>query len=414
MELTTLILILSAATLATLLLLALNLISSGSRGEKAVIEQLAKSRLELTQQSAELKEQLQQNLTEHRSRFDERQMATLKILQDTLQKGVQENRQQVKEALADYAKELGKRVDQLTLTTETRLKEINQQVEKRLAEGFEKTNETFGDVIKRLALIDAAQKKISELSGSVMNLQEILNDKRSRGTFGEVQLSALIRNMIPEQHFSFQYQLSNHRRPDCMLFLPEPTGNISIDAKFPLENFRVMMDSAASDAEKNQAEKQFKIDIRKHIQDIADKYIIPGETSDGAVMFIPAEAVFAEIHAHHQDLVEHAQRANIWLVSPTTMMAVLTTVRAVLKDAATRKQVHEIQKHLRMLANDFERFQSRMDSLTKRLAQAHSDADQIHISSRKISQRFIQIDKADLEEIKLDQPILLPEVAEGE
>jgi len=395
-------------------LLALNLISSGSRGEKAVIEQLAKSRLELTQQSAELKEQLQQNLTEHRSRFDERQMATLKILQDTLQKGVQENRQQVKEALADYAKELGKRVDQLTLTTETRLKEINQQVEKRLAEGFEKTNETFGDVIKRLALIDAAQKKISELSGSVMNLQEILNDKRSRGTFGEVQLSALIRNMIPEQHFSFQYQLSNHRRPDCMLFLPEPTGNISIDAKFPLENFRVMMDSAASDAEKNQAEKQFKIDIRKHIQDIADKYIIPGETSDGAVMFIPAEAVFAEIHAHHQDLVEHAQRANIWLVSPTTMMAVLTTVRAVLKDAATRKQVHEIQKHLRMLANDFERFQSRMDSLTKRLAQAHSDADQIHISSRKISQRFIQIDKADLEEIKLDQPILLPEVAEGE
>ena len=400
--------------MATLLLLALNLISSGSRGEKAVIEQLAKSRLELTQQSAELKEQLQQNLTEHRSRFDERQMATLKILQDTLQKGVQENRQQVKEALADYAKELGKRVDQLTLTTETRLKEINQQVEKRLAEGFEKTNETFGDVIKRLALIDAAQKKISELSGSVMNLQEILNDKRSRGTFGEVQLSALIRNMIPEQHFSFQYQLSNHRRPDCMLFLPEPTGNISIDAKFPLENFRVMMDSAASDAEKNQAEKQFKIDIRKHIQDIADKYIIPGETSDGAVMFIPAEAVFAEIHAHHQDLVEHAQRANIWLVSPTTMMAVLTTVRAVLKDAATRKQVHEIQKHLRMLANDFERFQSRMDSLTKRLAQAHSDADQIHISSRKISQRFIQIDKADLEEIKLDQPILLPEVAEGE
>src|SRR5262249_44475929 len=156
-----------------------------------------------------------------------------------------------------------------------------------------------------------------------------------------VQLSALIHNMIPEQHFSFQHLLSNHKRPDCMLFLPEPTGNIAIDAKFPLENYRHLINSSLSEAEKTQAERQFKIDIRKHIQDIADKYIIPGETADGAVMFIPAEAIFAEIHAHHSDLVEFAQRAKIWMVSPTTMMAILTTARAVLKDAATRKQVLE-------------------------------------------------------------------------
>lgn len=381
--------------------------------QQAFSDKLNNYRVEQTQHSGELKEQLQQAFANHRSRFDERQLETLKILQDTLQKGTQDNRQQVKESLTDYATELGKRVEQLTLTTETKLKEINQQVEKRLAEGFEKTNETFGDVIKRLALIDAAQKKIAELSSSVISLQEILNDKRSRGTFGEVQLSALIHNMIPEQNFSFQYSLSNHKRPDCMLFLPEPTGNIAVDAKFPLENFRLLIESSTPEAERQQAERQFKIDIRKHIQDIAEKYIIPGETADGAVMFIPAEAIFAEIHARHYDLVEAAQKAKVWMVSPTTMMAILTTARAVLKDAATRKQIHEIQIHLRMLSDDFARFQFRMDSLAKRIVQAATDVEQVHISSRKISQRFVQIEKADFEGLKDEGPILPLENADS-
>lgn len=374
-----------------------NLLIQFHQLQQAILEKIAHTRLEQAQQAGELKEQLQQAFAQHRARFDERQFEALKVLQDTLQKGVQQNREQVKESLNDYAKELGQRIDQLTQTTELKLKEINQQVEKRLADGFEKTNETFNDVIKRLALIDAAQKKITELSSNVVSLQEILNDKRSRGTFGEVQLSALIHNMLPEQHFSFQHQLSNHKRVDCMLFLPEPTGNIAIDAKFPLENFRLLIDSSSSEMVRQQAERQFKIDIRKHIQDIAEKYIIPGETADGAVMFIPAEAVFAEIHAHHPDLVELAQKSKVWMVSPTTMMAILTTARAVLKDAATRKQVHEIQKHLRILANDFERFQMRMDNLSKRIAQAHSDVEQIHISSRKITQRFQQIEQAEIE-----------------
>jgi len=372
------------------LLINLNLL------QQTFSEKLNHSRLEQTQHSADLKEQLQLAFTNHRARFDERQMETLKILQDTLQKGVQDNREQLKESLANHSTDLGKRVDQLTQTTEAKLKEINQQVEKRLSEGFEKTNETFGDIIKRLAFIDAAQKKITELSSNVVSLQEILNDKRSRGAFGEVQLSALIHNMIPEQHFSFQHLLSNNRRPDCMLFLPEPTGNIAIDAKFPLENYRLLIDSSLAESDRLQAERQFKIDIRKHIQDIADKYIIPGETSDGAVMFIPAEAIFAEIHARHTDLVEFAQHAKVWIVSPTTMMAILTTARAVLKDAATRQQVHEIQKHLRLLAEDFERFQGRMDTLAKHIAQAHSDVEQVHISSRKITQRFVQIERAEL------------------
>lgn len=356
--------------------------------QEAIVEKFGQSRIEQMQQT----------------------MESLKMLQETLQKGVQDSRQQVKEALSDYAKELGTRVNELTKTTEEKLREINHQVEKRLSEGFEKTNETFGDVIKRLAFIDAAQKKITELSSNVVSLQELLNDKRSRGTFGEVQLSALIQNMVPEQHFSFQHQLSNNRRADCMLFLPEPTGNIAIDAKFPLENYRLMIDSSLAESDRVAAERQFKQDIRKHIQDIAEKYIIPGETADGAVMFIPAEAVFAEIHAHHSDLVEMAQKAKVWLVSPTTMMAILTTARAVLKDAATRKQVHEIQKHLHHLGEDFERFQIRMDNLAKRIAQAHSDVEQVHISSRKISQRFGQIEKADLNDITLGSPLVALEI----
>ena len=323
-------------------------------------------------------------------------LIAIKILQETIHKGIQETRNHVKEALKDYAEELGKRVDNLTNTTDLRLKEINQQVEQRLAKGFEKTTETFSDVIKRLAFIDAAQKKITELSSNVVSLQEILSDKRSRGTFGEVQLSALIRNVLPEQNFSFQHTFSNGKRTDCVLFLPEPTGTIAIDAKFPLENFRLLIDSTLTDSERRSAEQQFKIDIRKHIQDIAEKYIIHGETADGAVMFIPAEAVFAEIHARYPDLVETAHRARVWLVSPTTMMAILTTSRAVLKDAATRQQLHIIQKHLNLLANDFERFQKRMDNLARHITQAHTDIEQVHTSAKKITERFGLIEQVEL------------------
>lgn len=409
---------LSGATLLTALIVLLKQFANSGQ-QKAIDESLAELRegiiekmhqlqLDQAQKAADLKEQLQTAFSRHRSSFDERQMETLKILQDTLQKGAADNRQQVKEALTEYASLVGKRVDALTQTTENKLKEINNQVEKRLTEGFEKTNATFGDVIKRLALIDAAQQKITELSTNVVSLQEILHDKRSRGAFGEVQLAALIQNMIPEQNYSLQHTLSNKRRPDCMLFLPEPTGNVAVDAKFPLESYRIIIDTSTSEADKTQAMRQFKLDIRKHIQDISEKYIIPGETAEGAVMFIPSESVFAEIHAHHGDLVEYAQQANVWLVSPTTMMAILTTARAVLKDAATRKQVHIIQQHLRMLSNDFDRFQKRMDNLAKHVNQAHEDVEKVHISSRKISSRFSQIEAADLNEAEPVETITGP------
>lgn len=331
-----------------------------------------------------------------RQQIKQQDLQTLKILQETLHLGFQDTRLQVKEALIDYSNEVGKRVEKLTQATDLRLKEINQQVEKRLADGFEKTNETFSSVIQRLALIDAAQKKITELSSNVVSLQEILTDKRSRGAFGEVQLSALIRNVMSDQQYALQHTLSNGKRVDCILFLPEPTGHIAIDAKFPLENFRILIDASSSETEKKNAEQQFKIDIRKHIQDIAEKYIIPDETSDGAIMFIPAEAVFAEIHARYADLVDIAHRAKVWMVSPTTLMAILTTARAVLKDAATKQQLHIIQKHLHLLANDFERFQKRMDNLARHIEQAHSDVNEVHTSAKKITQRFGQIEQVEL------------------
>lgn len=339
----------------------------------------------------------QQNLmSDYRKNFDNHQLNSLKILQDTLHVGLQNIRGNVKEFLNDYAEQLGKRIDSMNLTTQNHLKEINNQVEKKLAAGFEKTTETFTDVVKRLALIDAAQKHIMELSNNVVSLQEILNDKKARGAFGEVQLSTLIRNVLPEQHFSFQHTLSNKRRADCILFLPEPTGNIAIDAKFPLENYRILTDQSLSTSERSIAENQFKKDLKKHINDIADKYIIPGETADGAMMFIPAESIFAEIHSKHCDVIDMAHRLKVWLVSPTTMMAILTTARAVLKDTATRKQLNIIQEHLRYLSSDFKRFQKRMDDVAQHIAKAHNEVEQVNISARKITNRFGQIEQVDL------------------
>ncbi|RKZ35798.1 MAG: DNA recombination protein RmuC, partial [Gammaproteobacteria bacterium] len=321
-----------------------------------------------------------------------------KALQETLQVGMQLDQQQVTEALGSRADTLGKRMESLAESTDRRLKEISGEVEKRLAEGFEKTTATFTDIVKRLALIDEAQKKITELSSNVVSLQEILADKRSRGAFGEVQLNALVSNIMPPNSYAVQHTFSNGKVVDCALFLPAPTGTVAIDAKFPLESYRRMTDQALGEAERKAAERQFKQDVRKHIQDIASKYIISGETSDGAVMFIPAEAVFAEILAHHPDVVQESQSARVWMVSPTTLMAILNTARAVLKDEATRKQVHIIQEHLQYLAQDFTRFRKRMDNLARHIEQAKQDVDEVHTSAKKISSRFEKIEQVELEE----------------
>lgn len=357
------------------------------------LDELGRRITAIEQRFGELKDQQSESAGNLRQDLLKQQVENL----NTLKTGINDLQKQTSDVLKANSEELGKRMDTLAEKTDKRLENISGQVEKRLSEGFEKTTATFTDILKRLALIDEAQKKITELSSNVVSLQEVLSDKRSRGAFGEVQLASLVRNVLPVANFSLQHTLSNGTRVDCILYLPDPTGNVAIDSKFPLESYRRMTDFSITEAERSAAERQFKQDVRKHIQDIAAKYIIPGETSDGAVMFIPAEAVFSEIQAHHPDLVEQAHAAKVWLVSPTTMWATLNTARAVLKDAATREQVHIIQEHLGYLAKDFDRFRRRMNDLAKHIEQAHKDVESVNTSARKITSRFEKIEKVELE-----------------
>ena len=298
-------------------------------------------------------------------------------------------------------------IDGLTKSTDFRLAEIGGKVNERLDEGFKKTNETFVNVMSRLATIDEAQKKLDGLTTNVVSLQQLLGDKRSRGAFGEVQLETIIRNVLPESSFEFQYSFAyagHDVRVDCVLKLPDPVGLIAIDSKFPLENYERMI----SDGPDRATPAMFKADVKRHVEAISSKYIIPNVTSDGAVMFIPAEAVFAEIHAHHRDLVEYAQIRRVWIVSPTTMMAVLNTARAVLKDVETRKQIHIIKDELGKLGKEFSRFDERMKKLADHIRQANDDVKDVAVTSKKISDRFASIEKVELDHPKLPDDVSKP------
>jgi DNA recombination protein RmuC len=317
---------------------------------------------------------------------------TVHALKLSLAESMNEYREAMLARLGETAQVLNSRIDQ-------RLGEISGKVNERLDEGFKKTNETFVSVMSRLATIDEAQKKIENLTGSVVSLQELLGDKRARGAFGEVQLEALVRNVLPATAYDMQATLSNGSRADCVLKLPEPTGKVAIDSKFPLENYHRMFAADANDIERASAQKQFRADLRRHVDAICTKYIVPGETSNGAVMFVPAEAVFAEIHAHHAEVVEYAMAHCVWIVSPTTLMAVLNTARAVLKDVETRRQVDVIKECLARLAVEFNRFNERMRDLARHIKQAHEDVEKVQITSTKISQRFAQIEGAELGEL---------------
>ena len=320
---------------------------------------------------------------------------TLHAMRLTLTESMNEYREAMLARLADTTQTLNARIDE-------RLGEISGRVNERLDEGFRKTNETFVNVMARLATIDEAQKKIESLTGSVVNLQELLGDKRARGAFGEVQLEGLVRNVLPPGAYDMQCTLSNGTRADCVLSLPPPTGKVAVDSKFPLENYHRMFASGANDIEHAAAQKLFRQDLKRHVEAISSKYIIAGETSDGAVMFVPAEAVFAEIHAHHAEVVEFAMARRVWIVSPTTLMAVLNTARAVLKDVETRRQVHVIKECLARLAIEFGRFDERMRDLARHIKQAHDDVEKVQVTSSKITQRFAQIEGVELGE--LDAP----------
>ena len=360
---------------------------SSDRLNKTVTEELKSTRKSLN----DLQLSQQEALSKIREEITEKIHKTLseqgKALQETLQN-----------SLKNTALQLIASVETLTKSVDKRLEAITGKVQERLDEGFKKTNQTFISVMERLATIDEAQKKIDGLTTNMVSLQELLGDKRSRGAFGELQLEGLIKNILPPDSYSFQHTFSKGVRADCVLFLPDPTGTVAVDSKFPMENYQKMFDVKLTDIDKAKAQKQFKLDVKKHINDIASKYIITDETSDGAVMFLPAEAVFAEIHAYHPELIQEAMAKRVWLVSPTTLMAVLNTARAVLKDVETRKQVHIIKSELGKLGKEFDRFDTRMKKLADNIRQAHENAQDVHITSQKITQRFTQIEKVELEE----------------
>ncbi|NQY42374.1 MAG: DNA recombination protein RmuC [Legionellales bacterium] len=288
-------------------------------------------------------------------------------------------------------------IETLNTTIFQQLKEIRKNLDNSLANSLSKSNAAYEDIVKRLALIDAAQKRIGELSSNIVNLQDILSDNQTRGMFGEVQLATIVKNIIPPDHFKLQYTLTNGKRADCIIELPEPTGKLVIDSKFPLNSFKALNKNNLTNIEREIATKQFKKDIKKHILDIANKYIILGETSDCAIMFIPAESVFSEIHAHHADLVNISFQNKVWMASPTTMMAILNTSNAIIKDLARQKEIHLIQNHLNILSKDFHRFQNRMGNLSKHIRMANNDIDEVHASAKKIVNRFDQIEKVEIE-----------------
>lgn len=325
------------------------------------------------------------------------QLTNQQLISEIVQRQMTDVREQMSHSFKQHSSSLTAHLQSLTEEIRNHLQNLTQQVNHRLTEGFEKTSSTFTDVVRRLTIIDEAQKKITELSSHVVSLQDVLVDKRARGAFGEVQLATLIGNMIPSTHYRMQYTLTNNKRADCILFLPEPTGHIVIDSKFPLETYQRLMNCEPGSIEKKPLQQQFRQDLQKHIKDIAEKYIVVDETTDGAVMFIPAEAIFAEVHANYPDIIALSQRLKVWLVSPSTLMAVLTTARAVLKDDATRKQVHIIQKHLHALSDDFQRFEKRMDKLSKHIDMAHQDVNEVSTSAKKITQRFQKIESVELD-----------------
>ena len=308
------------------------------------------------------------------------------------------DRELLQRGLTSASLQLSRGMQALTQSVDGRLDTLSGQVNQRLDEGFRKTNETFASVMARLATIDEAQKKIDGLTTNVVSLQELLGDKRARGAFGEVQLENLVRNMLPPEAFVFQQVLPNGTRVDCLLTLPAPTGNVAVDAKFPLENYHRMFDDALAELDRRAAQQAFRADVKRHVDAISAKYILPGSTADGAVMFLPAEAVFAELHAYHPEVVAYAQHKRVWIVSPTTLMAVLNTARAVMKDVETRKQIHVIQDALGKLAKDFQRFDERMAALARHIEQASRDVQEVHTSSRKISAHFRRIESVQLDE----------------
>ncbi|AXX96867.1 DNA recombination protein RmuC [Profundibacter amoris] len=300
---------------------------------------------------------------------------------------------------------------QMMNTLEQRLAEVQANMQESLYGSSVKTTRSLTELQERLATIDKAQDNIEKLSGDVLSLQDILSNKQTRGAFGEIQLNDIVSKALPKDSYKLQFTLSNGKRADCLIDLPNPPGPIVIDSKFPLEAYEALR-NASNDWEANEAAKMMRISVKAHIKAISEKYILEGETADGALMFLPSEAVYAELHANFPELVREGFEAHVWIVSPTTCMATLTTMRAILKDARMREQAGAIRKTLRQLHRDVEMVVERVGKLDTHFNQARADLDGIGIAAERAGKRAARLDNFDFEELapetEADVPNVLP------
>ena len=301
---------------------------------------------------------------------------------------------------SDFSRDMNKDFNALNDKIEERLIRINEKVNNRLDENFEKTNKTFMSVLERLSKIDEAQKKIETLSSDIVSLQGILTDKKSRGTFGEVNLNNILRSVFGENNtkiYDLQHKFPNGSIADAVIFAPSPLGTVAIDSKFPLENYQNMVNRDISKVEREMYEKKFKMDVKKHIDDIKNKYIIDGITSNQAFMFLPAEALFAELNAYHQDIIEYAYKSRVWITSPTTLMSMLTVVQTVIKNMERDKYAVIIQKELSALSLEFARYKERWDSLQRSIDRVSKDVTDVNVTTEKITSKFESINKVEID-----------------
>ena len=299
----------------------------------------------------------------------------------------------------DIMKTMNDNFNGLNDRMEKKLTQINDKVNERLDDNFAKTNRTFTNILERLSKIDEAQKKIDTLSTDIVSLQSILTDKKSRGIFGEINLKHILVSIFGEKNdnvYRLQYTFPNTTIADAVIFAPEPLGTVAIDSKFPLEHYQKMVDKNLPQVDRNIAEKEFKVDVKKHIDAIASKYIIPGVTSDQAIMFLPAEALFAEINAYHTDLIEYAHKRRVWICSPTTLISTFTIIEVLLKNMERDKYASIIHDELNKLGIEFGRYKERWDKLSRSIETVNKDIENIHVTTDKISKRFDSISKVEL------------------
>ena len=305
----------------------------------------------------------------------------------------------------DFSSDLNKDFNDLNDRIERKLNLMNQKVNEKLEDGFDKTNKTFNEVMTRLTRIDEAQKKIDGLGNEIVSLESILTDKKSRGIFGEVNLYHILASIFGEKNdkiYQTQYTLSNGTIADAIVFGPEPLGTICIDSKFPLENYRRLVEKGISSREREERSKSFELDVKKHIDAIASKYIISNETTDQAIMFLPAEAIFAEINAYHTSVIKYAASKKVWITSPTTLMSLLTIIQSVLMGLERDKYTSVIHEELNKLGLEFGRYRERCDKLSRSIQTVNNDVENIHKTTEKITKRFDSISNVKIEDSDTD------------